>query len=329
MTTLAVPEYLAKWVEEAQAQIASHAEVVGPLSFSDTDAERGEWLKRRKSGIGGSDAATALGLSPWDSPFSLWVDKTTDTISESDNEYMRWGRRLEEPIGRGIAEDTSILVSRYPWMLRSKEWPWMQVSLDFIAPQSVVEVKNVGSRMAHEWKDGQVPDHYLMQGQHACAVTGLPGVYFFALIGGNESRPVYVERDEALIENLVEGERKFWELVQTMTPPAIDNSEHTRDALKRLYADPDHESVLKLTEQQALDMSMLIEARREYKELEKQNKQWAEEVESQIFAIMGNYEVATHDGITICTWKKVDRKSYYVEPNSYRRINIPKKKEMK
>ena len=31
-----------------------------------------EWLQVRRNGIGGSDAAAALGLSPWKSALELW-----------------------------------------------------------------------------------------------------------------------------------------------------------------------------------------------------------------------------------------------------------------
>ena len=33
-----------------------------------------EWLKDRQKGIGGSDAAAALGMSPYKSKFTLWCE---------------------------------------------------------------------------------------------------------------------------------------------------------------------------------------------------------------------------------------------------------------
>ena len=35
-----------------------------------------EWLAEREKGIGASEVAAILGLSPWDTPFSLWLKKT-------------------------------------------------------------------------------------------------------------------------------------------------------------------------------------------------------------------------------------------------------------
>ena len=40
------------------------------------DMPREDWLEMRKSGIGGSDAAAAVGLSPYQSMLELWLTKT-------------------------------------------------------------------------------------------------------------------------------------------------------------------------------------------------------------------------------------------------------------
>ena len=37
---------------------------------------RTDWLKARRKGIGGSDAASVLGISPWKSNVQLWEEKT-------------------------------------------------------------------------------------------------------------------------------------------------------------------------------------------------------------------------------------------------------------
>lgn len=39
------------------------------------DMTRAEWLEKRKAGIGGSDAASVLGLSPYKSSMSVYMDK--------------------------------------------------------------------------------------------------------------------------------------------------------------------------------------------------------------------------------------------------------------
>lgn len=41
-----------------------------------TELSRQDWLEVRKSGIGGSDAAAAVGLNPFKSQTELWLEKT-------------------------------------------------------------------------------------------------------------------------------------------------------------------------------------------------------------------------------------------------------------
>ena len=49
---------------------------------------RDEWLSVRNKGVGGSDAAVAVGLSQYKSPLELWLEKTgrkpADDLSAND-----------------------------------------------------------------------------------------------------------------------------------------------------------------------------------------------------------------------------------------------------
>ena len=53
------------------------AKAKSPLRLVKTkDLSRDEWLQARRSGLGSSDAATALGLNPYQSRLALWIEKT-------------------------------------------------------------------------------------------------------------------------------------------------------------------------------------------------------------------------------------------------------------
>ena len=58
------------------------------------DMSREEWLRMRKTGIGGSDAGAICGLNPYASAISVFHDKTTEELDLQDNESMRQGRDL-------------------------------------------------------------------------------------------------------------------------------------------------------------------------------------------------------------------------------------------
>lgn len=304
----------------AEQAIYEHADVVGR---TDT-VTWPEVLGWRKAGLGSADAAGALGLAKghWGGPFSIWADKVSDEVSDDETERQKWGRRLEAPIGFGIAEDIGLPVKRFPYMLRSKEWPWMTANLDFIAPRSNVEVKMVDRFVAHEWDDGAVPMHYTIQGQHANAVTGHEGTHFFALIGGNTARPVYVARNDALIENLVEAERQFWTLVEENTPPDVDGLPSTTDALKRMYGEPDAGTQVELP----LGTIGLIDQRAALKQTMARCKEELDGIENHLRLWLGSAEIGTVNGVTVVTWKASDYKGYYVEPRRTRRFHFPKPK---
>lgn len=302
-----------------------------------------EWLVRRKEGIGGSDAAAACGLSPWDSMYSLWEMKRGNLPSKDDTEAMKWGRRLERAMGEGFAEDTGIPVVRYPVMLRSKIWPWAQVNLDFLTAdgESVVEVKNVGLWQLQEWEDGRVPGHIMLQGMHELAVTGLGHLWFAALVGGQNPRYIEVQRNDAVIEALMEQEKAFWDLVEANTPPAVDGSDATTQALKDRYANPEPGSMVEVDEAM---MGDLLLRRSVLKVDAAYTKSELDVVENQIKAILGDHEIGTVDGRPAVTWKKSEperidsdklRAEYpevakvvsYKKPE--RRLHIPKNSPLK
>lgn len=68
---------------------------------STKDLSRDEWLNVRKRGIGSSDAATAVGLNPYQSPLELWMIKTGREQAlpkqevNDESSPMYWGSLLE------------------------------------------------------------------------------------------------------------------------------------------------------------------------------------------------------------------------------------------
>ena len=54
--------------------------------------DRAEWLEARKDGLGASDAAALLGLSPWKTNVQLWEEKCGLVIPEDigDKPYVRY-----------------------------------------------------------------------------------------------------------------------------------------------------------------------------------------------------------------------------------------------
>src|SRR6185437_1023395 len=65
-----------------------------------------EWLAARQSGIGSSEAATACGINPYDTPLSLYLRKIGQGEPIEETAAMRWGSRLEPVIADAYSEET-------------------------------------------------------------------------------------------------------------------------------------------------------------------------------------------------------------------------------
>lgn len=174
--------------------------------------DRETWLRMRKTGIGGSDAGAICGLNPYASPVSVYIDKTSDTISDEDNEAMRQGRDLEDYVARRFMEETGFKVHRSNIMYRSNENPFMLADVDRLinGQDAGLECKTASAYHADKWKDGEIPAHYLIQCHHYMAVTGKKMWYIAVVILGQSFRFAQIQRDESIIDNLTCIEERFW-----------------------------------------------------------------------------------------------------------------------
>ena len=211
---------------------------------STKDMARDDWLQVRRTGIGSSDAAAAVGLNPYQSQLELWMQKTgkTDLLPavdpHDDTSPMFWGTLLEPIVAAHYTKRTGNKVRRVNAVLQHPQHPWMLANVDRevvgTCDVQILECKTAGIHSARLWKDG-VPEYVQLQVMHQLAVTGYKAADVAVLIGGQELRIFRLERDEALIARLIEMERGFWEMVQSHTPPPGDGSESAETALRCLY----------------------------------------------------------------------------------------------
>ena len=208
------------------------------------DLNRDQWLQVRKGGIGSSDAAAAVGLNPYKSQLELWMEKTgqdeqlpkVDPQDESSPLY--WGTLLEPIVAAHYTRRTGNKVRRVNAVLQHPTEPWMLANLDrevMGTPEvQILECKTAGINGARLWKDG-VPEYVQLQVMHQLAVTGAQAADVAVLIGGQDLQVHRIERDEALIANLMALERQFWGHVQRHEPPPADGSDSADVALRALY----------------------------------------------------------------------------------------------
>lgn len=171
-----------------------------------------DWLRLRKSGIGGSDAGAICGMNPYSSAMKVFKDKTSEEVEEQDNEAIRIGHDLEDYVAQRFMEATGLKVRKSNFMYRSVEHPFMIADVDrlVVGEDAGLECKTASAYNADKWADGNIPLHYLMQCYHYMAVTGKRTWYIAAVILGREFTYRKLEWDDELISRLIAIEDDFW-----------------------------------------------------------------------------------------------------------------------
>lgn len=245
-----------------------------------------QWLKARTQGIGGSDVSAIAGLNKWKSAVQVFLEKT-QAIEKEDiqSEAAYFGNVLEEVVAKEFAKRTDLKVQRRNAILQHPEYPWMLANVDrlIVGEKIGLECKTASEYLKKEWEDEEVPAAYLLQCQHYMAVTGYEAWWIAVLIGGNKFVHKKIERDEELIQYLIDIEKDFWlNNVEKNEPPMFDGSDASTELLKHLYPESITDSFVSLGKQEEL----LIEARdqvdREIKVLQEQKAEYENKIKAKL-----------------------------------------------
>lgn len=271
---------------------------------STIDLPKTDWLKYRKKGITGTDAGAICGLNPYSSAFQIYQDKITDEIEEFDNESMRQGRDLEEYVARRFSEETGLKVRRANAIFQNEENPFMLADFDrlIVGQKAGLECKTVSPYSSDKWNDGNIPLHYQMQVQHYLAVSGFDCWYIAAVIFGREFLIRKIERDEKLINYLIDIERGFWyNNVLAGIMPEPDGSDNCSEMIAKMYFKGQENKTIKLSGYKEIldrraDLDKLI------KKMEKEKK----EIDQKIKMEMQDATVALEAGYKI-SWSNFEQ----------------------
>lgn len=267
------------------------------------EAPREQWLAARRNGIGASDASAVLGLNKWSSPIRVWAEKTGIITEDSAGEAAQWGQRLEPVIAQCFAEKTGLPIQKVG-LLRSVERPWQLATPDFavVGVRELVEIKSTGAHMAHEWADGQTPDHAELQAQHQLAVTGYDGVHVAALIGGQKLEIRYITRDELLIAHLNHLEERFWvdHVLANSPPPATADDSPT---LALLYPHVEEGKTVELPSEAAQWITEYHAGHAAEKEAQARKAAAA----NRLRQALGTAEIGLLDGVPVVSYPEIER----------------------
>jgi putative phage-type endonuclease len=247
-------------VDQPQLQLVLPS---GATQVMPPDVARPVWLAERRRSIGGSDASTLVDLNPHGSRMQLWLDKTGQLPEQRVSSAIEWGNLLEPVVREWLAQTYRLTIVRCG-MLRRPGQPRVHANPDGIVldehshPVMGVEIKTTSHRMAHEWADGQVPDHAELQAQLCMHVTGLSSWWVVGLIDGRDPQVRKVHADPELGDMLAaEAARFYRDHIDPMQPPALDDSEATYDAVRGTLSHATDGKAIRLTP----DLLRLLAAR--------------------------------------------------------------------
>ena len=197
-----------------------------------------EWLAYRRKGIGGSDVAALLGISPWRTARDLYFDKLNIVAVENNEDNwvaLEMGHLLEPLVAKIFQHRTGYEVYQVKKMFQHPQYPWMLADVDYFVElpdgtTAILEIKTTNYNARDNWwMNGKetVPVYYESQGRHYMAVTDLDRCFFCCLYGNNEEEVIIreVKRDFEYEAEMVFLEQYFWENhVQRHVPPPYTES---------------------------------------------------------------------------------------------------------
>jgi putative phage-type endonuclease len=286
-----------------------------------------EWFEARRAGITASEIAAVLGLSPYESPFSLYWRKKGVIGEQPDDPAMRWGRRLERYIlDEFIQRHYDEFDFGWAGLYAHAERPWQMASPDallvdanggtLLNPVALAEAKTTGSWDG--WGDDgtdQVPIHIRCQAIWQADVLGVPCVYV-PVVNGRTYREYVVEADpqDALVMRCKA--QAFLDALNYGTPPDLDGTDATLTTLKQLHPDLD-DTETEVPATLARQWAAACAA-------EKKAKARKKTAEAKLRDRMGRARVAVHGGQRIATRVVVDVKPYEVGPVHKDYLNPPR-----
>ncbi len=199
-----------------------------------------EQIQVRTTGIGGSDAAAALGLSKRKTALQLYLEKRGEIPVEDpvDEESIWWGRALEPIVRQKYAEVTGRVVMLPAGTLRHPAHGYMLAHVDGLIQDESRGYEGKTAFHSTGWGEegtDEIPREYLLQVHHYLTVTQFD-VWDVAVLIGRKFQVYEVPADREMSEMLIEVEGDFMRRIREGDAPPLDYDHPTaREVVRKLY----------------------------------------------------------------------------------------------
>lgn len=262
----------------------------------------------RQSYLGGSDTASVLGISPWRSPYQLYMEKIGEWRDEQDVKKERIfarGKRLEPIVIDMLVDELKqdghdvVVIDRNKRYVDS-DHNFLRCEIDcelrIDGEEINGEIKTVSPFASKEWGEpgtDEIPVWYTAQVMHGMMIKPRKRAIVAALIGADDLRIHFVERDQEAIDMIRAKELEFWNRIINRDPPEptslID--------IKALYR-KDKGFALEADD----ELVSLCAQLQGHKSTQKALDSLIEELTTKIKLKMGDASVLMHQGRKLATW---------------------------
>jgi putative phage-type endonuclease len=266
---------------------------------------REQFLQDRQKGIGGSDVAAIMGISPWKTPLDVYLDKT-QMVPVNDNfglvddkpELAR-GRRCEKYILEEYA-DRTFQTLEPGRLIHHPHYPYLQGHVDaFVKGDEgvLVEAKSVAGAPSL-WDNG-IPLYYKTQVAHYAMIANCERVDVPVLFDRWQYACFSYYRDPAFEDEILHACLEFWNShVAKENPPDPINLGDIQHLYPKAEA-ADCQATQDIREEAEL-LALILKAKGKLVEQEEKSK-------LRIMDYMKNHETLMDGNAILATWKNQNR----------------------
>lgn len=263
----------------------------------------GDPSEDRNKFLGGSDTGTILGINPFKSAYTLWLEKTghVEPADLSDKLAIKVGHMVEDTVAKLYEQETGHRVRESLVSYMCKEYPFLKGHVDRLIIDDAtrgLECKTTSSNNHYDYESGEVQPYYYSQCQFYMMMTGKKNWDLATLKDNTHFYINTIERDDEYIEVMLESMKNFWECVKNDTPPVLDNSKSTTDSINRQFQEASNENAVDIS-----SLDAILENRCKYAELEQQYKELKTQLDNQIKVELKGNEIGKSKNY-IVTWKQ-------------------------
>jgi predicted phage-related endonuclease len=277
-------------------------------------------LKDRYRGLMGGDGAAIEGVSKWNSPYSVWAVKTgrnSDFIEPSV--LMQMGHALEPLCVELYEKEFNYKCRKINRTVWHKKYKFIGGHPDRIIighRNRGLECKIVSLFGEDAWLDGP-PPYYVSQVKHYALCTGRLIWDFAAIFVSRGQVKFYtVEFTRADLSEYLAKCVEFWKLVESDTPPEVDGSKATSDALKAEWQTTNIDEI----KVSPVELARYVKDRENHKASMERHADQIALIENKVRGYLQEADtLLAPDGEKLCTYKAAK--------NGTRRFNFFKRNE--